>query len=111
MKKSQIEFDDYAKVDIRVGEIKHADPVVKSQKLLALQVDFGEDYGHVEILSGIAEFYQPDELLGKKCLFVANLAPRAMMGKTSNGMILAAGGEKPSLITVSSDIPAGTIIR
>ncbi|MEO6508552.1 MAG: tRNA-binding protein [Patescibacteria group bacterium] len=112
MKKDLIQYSDFQKLDIRVGEIKSAQPVEKSTKLLHLMVDFGSDYGEVEILSGIAQWYQPDDLVGNKYLFLANLEPKAMMGKLSNGMIFGADvDEKAILILVSTDLPNGTSIR
>lgn len=108
MKKELIKYDDFDKLDLRVGEIKTAVNVEKSKKLLLLTVDFGEDYGVVEILAGIALSYTPEQLIGNKYLFVANLEPRPMMGKVSNGMMLAGGEETVYLIQVSADIPGGT---
>lgn len=89
MKKSEISYSTFAELDIRVGLIKNAVPVEGSEKLLELTVDLGKDYGVVTILSGIAKWYTPDELVDKKSLFLANLAPRPMMGKISQGMLIA----------------------
>ncbi len=112
MKKDLINYSDFQKLDIRVGQIKEATPVEKSTKLLQLQVDLGEEYGVVEILSGIAQFYTPEEIIGKKFPFLANLEPKAMMSKTSNGMIMAAdAGDKPMLFPIDDSVPAGSIIR
>lgn len=112
MKKDTIQYDDFQKLDFRVGEVKTAEPVEKSNKLLALLVDLGPDYGEVEILSGIAKWYTPEDLIGNKYVFLANLEPRAMMGKTSNGMIFAAdSGEKAVLIQMNSNLENGTSLR
>lgn len=112
MKKPTITYDDFAKLDIRIGEVKEVKPVEKSEKLLELTVDFGEDYGQVTILSGIAKFYTPEELTGKKFPFIANLEPRKMMGKESNGMIMAADvAEKALLIPVDESAPNGSVLR
>ena len=111
MKKDIIQYSDFQKLDLRIGEVKSAVPVEKSTKLLALMVDFGEDYGEVEILSGIAQWYTPEDLVGNKFVFLANLEPRAMMGKTSNGMIIAADAEKPVLMKIENDIANGAAIR
>lgn len=90
---SEITFDDFLKVDIRVGTIISAEKVEKSKKLLKLQVDFGE-FGQRQILAGIAEtFAVPEFLHGRQTLFVVNLAPRKMMGLESHGMILAVPSE------------------
>lgn len=107
MKKELINYDDFDKLDLRVGEIKNAENLEKSKKLLLLTVDLGEDYGIVEILAGIALSYTPEQLVGNKYIFVANLAPRPMMGKVSNGMMLAGGEETTHLTQVSADIPNG----
>lgn len=111
MKKDICTFEDFSKTDIRVGEIMSAVPVTGSKKLLLMTVDIGPDYGVVEILAGIALSYTPENLIHNKFLFVANLAPRKMAEKISNGMILAASKDgKPYLIQVPSDIPAGTCL-
>ena len=83
MKKDTIAFTDFNKLDLRVGEVKEASLLEGSKKLILLKVDLGEDYGIVEILSGLAEFYQPDELIGNKYIFLANLEPKKIMGKNS----------------------------
>lgn len=106
-----INYDDFKKVEITIGEIKSAEPIEKAEKLLLLSVDFGEEKPRT-IVSGI-KMYFPDAqvLVGKKVGFVTNLEPRALMGYESQGMILAAhAGETFSLMEVSLDIPAGTRI-
>ena len=84
-----IEFDDFAKVDLRVGLVVEAEKVEKSKKLLKLQIDIGENE-HRQILAGISEHYQPEELIGKRVVVVANLKPRKLMGLESQGMVIAA---------------------
>lgn len=86
--KAEITYDDFAKLDIRIGTITEAERVPKSDKLLKLRVDDG--MGGRQILSGIAKHFTPDELIGKQVTFLANLAPRKMMGHESQGMILMA---------------------
>ena len=86
--KSEITYDDFAKMDIRIGTITEAERVPKSDKLLKLRVDDGRE-GR-QILSGIAKHFTPEELIGKQVTFLANLAPRKMMGMESQGMILMA---------------------
>ncbi|WP_020595505.1 methionine--tRNA ligase [Spirosoma panaciterrae] len=97
--RSEITYDDFAKMDIRVGTITEAERVPKSDKLLKLKVDDG--LGGRQILSGIAKHFSPEEVIGKQVTFLANLAPRKMMGLESQGMILMAEDRdgKLSLIT------------
>ena len=112
MKKPFCTFPDFDKLDIRVGEIKNAVPVEKSKKLYELFVDMGEEYGTVTILTGMQAFYKPEDFIGKKYLFLANLEPKPMAGKVSNGMIMS-GDEsgKPILIEVSTSLKNGLLIR
>lgn len=112
MKKDMIAFPDFVKLDLRVGEVKEASLLEGSKKLIILKVDLGEDYGVVEILSGLAPTYQPEDLLGNKYIVLANLAPKAMMGRDSNGMILVADDpEKFELIPLDKKLKTGTVIR
>jgi methionyl-tRNA synthetase len=112
MKKTVVEFEDFAKLDIRVGLIKKVVAIEKSQKLLNLTVDLGEDYGTVTILSGIAQHYTPEQLTGKKTFFIANLAPRPMMGLVSNGMLMATDLEgKPFIFFVDDPVVPGSAMR
>jgi putative transcription antitermination factor YqgF len=107
----QIKIEDWAKVEVRVGEIKSAEKIPETDKLLRLEVDFGEEKLR-QIVSGIAAFFpEPNILVGKKCAFVTNLEPRMLKGFESRGMILAAKfGESLSLLEVSVEIAAGTKI-
>lgn len=112
MKKDIISFPDFAKLDLRVGEVKEASLLEGSKKLIVLKVDLGEDYGVVEILSGLAPTYQSADLLGNKYIVLANLEPKQMMGKDSNGMILVADDpEKLVLIPLDKNLKTGTVIR
>ncbi len=112
MKKPFCTFPDFDKLDIRVGEVKDAKQLENSRKLIELTVDFGEEYGTVSILTGMALYYNPTEYIGKKYLFIANLEPRPMAGKVSNGMIMS-GDEngKPLLIEVNPSLKNGLLIR
>lgn len=112
MKKPLIEFADFLKLDARAGEIKTATAVPTSNKLLELTVDLGEEYGVVTILSGIAKHYTPESLIGKKVPVVANLAPKPMAGKVSNGFILMVDlpDHTPVLIELSPLTPNGSIL-
>ena len=104
----QIDIGDFAKVDIRVGVVLAAEVIKKSRKLLELRVDIGERQPR-SILAGIAETYSPAELVGRRVAVVANLKPRKMMGRVSQGMIVAASLEsgEPYLAGFSDDTPVG----
>ncbi|MCL5411785.1 MAG: methionine--tRNA ligase subunit beta [Patescibacteria group bacterium] len=104
----QISFEQFKKLDLRVGKIIVAARVEGSEKLLCLEIDLGEEKR--QILSGIAPFYQPEELLNKSVVIVANLEPRKIMGLESQGMLLCANADKPIFLTVISETPVGTKI-
>lgn len=111
MKKPNCTYADFLKLDLRIGEIKTASKLEGSEKLLILSVDFGEDYGTVEILSGIAKVYTPEKLMGNKYLFIANLEPRKLMGRYSNGMVFATDtSPRFQLIKVSKRLKNGTAL-
>ena len=107
----KITIDDFAKVDLRVGLVKVAERVPKSDKLLRLEVDIGTEVR--QVLAGIAEAYAPEMLVGRKVVIVANLAPRKMRGLESNGMIVAASleGGKPVLASFLEDVPVGARLK
>jgi methionyl-tRNA synthetase len=107
-----IGIDDFAKVELRVAQIKVAERIPKADKLLRLEVDLG--YETRQILSGIAEYYTPESLVGRKIVIIANLAPRKMRGLESNGMLLAASlgeGDKPVLAGFLEDVPLGARLK
>ena len=105
-----ITIDDFKKVELKVAKVLSAEPIEGSDKLLKLQIDLGSEQR--QILSGIAKFYKPEELVGRQIVIIANLEPRQMMGLESNGMILAAGdGELISLLAPDKELPPGTSIR
>jgi methionyl-tRNA synthetase len=107
--KPVISFDDFAKIDLRVGKVIACEEKEGSEKLLRLTVDFGEETRI--ILSGIKQWYTPEDLLGKQFIFVYNLAPRKIMDEESQGMILAAEGEKPLPLIPSEETTPGATIR
>ena len=112
MKKAIITFSDFEKMDMKVGEVKEASLVEGSTNLIKMKVDLGVDYGTVEIISGIAKWYKPENLCGNKYIFLANLEPKLMMGLSSNGMILVADDlEKPTLIPLDKSLKNGLVIR
>ena len=108
--KNIIEFDDFTKVDLRVGTIIEAENIPKSDKLLKLKVDTGLDQR--TILSGISKYYSPDEIINKKVMVLINLKPRKMMGFESEGMLLLAddGDGNLSLMQPDSDISDGAVV-
>ncbi len=107
----KITIDDFAKVELRVAQIKVAERVPKADKLLRLEVDLG--YEQRQILAGIAEAYSPESLIGRKVVIVANLAPRKLRGLESNGMIVAASleGGKPVLAGFLEDVEIGARLK
>jgi methionyl-tRNA synthetase len=108
---SPITYDDFAKLDLRVGKVMQAQPIAGKDKLLHLTVDLGEPAPRT-IVAGIAQAFKPEVLVGKQVIVVANLAPRKMAGLMSQGMILAAGDEQIlGLSAVDSDVPAGTRVK
>ncbi|NLX77257.1 MAG: methionine--tRNA ligase [Clostridiaceae bacterium] len=105
----QIGIDDFAKLDLRVAKVISCEKVEKSAKLLKLQLDIGIETR--QVVSGIAKYYTPEELVGKKVIMIANLKPAKLMGIESQGMILAACHENELVLaTVDGDIPAGSRI-
>jgi methionyl-tRNA synthetase len=111
MHRPQITIDDFMKVHLKVAKVLEAEKMPKSQKLLKLKVDAGEAEPRT-ILAGIAESYEPEALVGKSIVIVANLAPRKMMGIESNGMVLAASPDGGAAIVLNSEPAApGTRVR
>lgn len=106
----EISIDDFMKVSLKVAQIKACEKAPKSDKLYQLKLDDGE--GERQIVSGIALYYKPEELIGKKVIVVANLKPAKLRGVLSNGMLLAADkGDEASVIFVDDSIPVGSKIR
>jgi len=110
-KPQHISIDDFVKVDLRVAQILVAERVPKADKLLRLEVDLG--YEKRQILAGIAQYYEPEKLIGRKIVIVANLAPRKMRGLESNGMLLAASlpDGAPVLAGFLEDVPLGARLK
>jgi methionyl-tRNA synthetase len=107
----KISIDDFAKVELRVAQVKTAERVKGADKLLRLEVDLGTEVR--QLVAGIAEAYEPETLIGRKVVIVANLAPRKLRGLESNGMIVAASpeGGKPVLASFLEDVPVGTRLK
>jgi methionyl-tRNA synthetase len=109
---TKISIEDFAKVELRVGVVKSAERIQGADKLLKLLVDIGDEVR--QVLAGIALSYAPEDLVGRKVVIVANLAPRKMRGLESNGMLLAAAvgpDGKPVLCTFAEDVPAGAKVK
>jgi len=107
----KISIDDFAKIELRVGQVKVAEKVQGADKLLRLEVDIGTETR--QLVAGIAEAYAPETLIGRKVVIVANLAPRKLRGLESNGMIVAASieGSKPVLASFLEDVPVGARLK
>ena len=107
----KISIEDFAKVELRVGQVKVAERVKGADKLLRLEVDLGTEVR--QVVAGIAEAYAPETLVGRKVVVVVNLAPRKLRGLESNGMIVAASpeGGKPVLASFLEDVPVGTRLK
>lgn len=110
--KPTVGIEDFAKLDLRVGKVLHCEKLPKAKKLLVSQVDLGEEKPRT-IVSGIALYYTPEEMVGKTVVVVANLAPAKLCGVTSEGMILCATDAEGKVVLVSpiADVPAGGEVR
>jgi len=106
----RIDIAEFARLDLRVAQVLAAEKVAGSKKLVKMQIDLGSEQR--QIVAGIAEFYEPDTLVGRKVVVVANLKAAKLMGVESNGMVLAASpGGRAVLLGVDADVPAGTKVK
>jgi methionyl-tRNA synthetase len=106
----RISIEDFAKIQMRVGEVLEAERVAGSRKLIKMRVDIGSETR--QIVAGIAGAYEPEGLLHRKIILVVNLKPAKLMGIVSDGMVLAAvAGERPVLATFAEDVPNGSLLR
>jgi methionyl-tRNA synthetase len=107
----KISIDDFMKVDLRVAKVLEAEKVPNSRKLVKLKIDVGTE--ERTLVAGIAEAYEPEQLVGRTIVMVFNLKPAKLMGIESNGMVLAASpdGGKPTLVGFAQDVPPGTRVR
>src|SRR4030095_4323778 len=108
-----IDITDFAKVDLRVGQVLSAERLPKSDKLLLMKVDIGEEQPR-QLLAGIAQYYEPEKLIGRKVVIVANLKPRKLRGYESQGMVVAAsiGDEgRPVIATFTQEGPNGARLK
>jgi len=100
-----ISYEDFSKLDIRIGTIKEATPHPNADKLIILKIDEGKEEPR-QLVAGIKGYYKEEEIIGKKIVFLANLEPKPLRGEVSNGMILAAvERDSLALLTVDRDIP------
>ena len=107
----EISYNDFAKLDIRVGTVLAAERVPETDKLIQCTVDFGE-FGQRTIVSGIAEWKSPEQLVGKQLPYIVNLAPRVLKGIESQGMLLAASDENGvALLNPERTLAPGTKLR
>ena len=106
----EISIDDFFKVELRVATVIAAEPLLKADKLLKLQLDLGNEQR--QVVSGIAKFYTPEQMVGRKVVCVTNLKPVKLRGEWSQGMILAAShGDQLTLVTVAEDLPNGAVVK
>lgn len=109
--KTKVKIDDFLKLDIRIGEVKSVEDIENADKLYKLKVDFGP-FGVLQILSGIKEKIQKEDLIGRQFAFIVNLEARKMKGEVSEGMILATGEEEMSgLLIPNQKINNGDKVR
>lgn len=108
--KERISIDEFSKIEVRVGAVRSAERVPETDKLLRLMIDFGEEAGPRQIVSGIAAYVpEPAELVGRELAFVTNLAPRTIRGIESDGMLFAVGaGDAFAFLVPDREIPPGT---
>ena len=105
-----INFEEFQKIELKVAKVIQAERIKESEKLLKLEVDLDEEKR--QIVAGIAKFYQPEDLVGREIIMVANLEPRMIFGLESQGMLLAADvNGKPVLLKPDEEVPPGTKIR
>ncbi len=108
--KPRITIDDFSKIEVKIGTVRSAERVPETDKLLQLMIDFGEESGPRQIVSGIAAYVpEPETLIGRQLAFVTNLAPRTIRGLESNGMLFAVGsGTTFAFLTPDREVPPGT---
>ena len=106
-----VSYDDFAKLDIRVAKIIAAEPIEGKSRIVKGRIDLGND-DQRDVIIGGAQYYQPEDLIGKTVIVIANLEPKKMAGVESNAMLLAADvDDKPFWLTVNEDVPLGSPIK
>ncbi len=109
--KPEISYEDFAKLDIRLGTVLAVEKIENADKLLKCTIDFG-DYGTRIIVSGIAEWKTPEDLVGKQLPYIVNLAPRTLRGVESQGMLIAASDDSGvALLSPEREVPRGTTLK
>ena len=108
--KARISIDEFSKIEVKVGTVKTAEYILETDKLLRLTVDFGEEAGLRQIVSGIRKYVdEPEELINRQLCFVTNLEPRTIKGFESNGMLFAVGQDDSfAFLTPHKEVPPGT---
>ncbi len=108
---SNVSYDDFAKLNIRVAKIIGAEPIEGKSRIIKGRIDLGNDDLRDVIIGG-AQYYQPEDMIGKTVIVIANLEPKKMAGVESNAMLLAADvDDKPFWLTVNEDVPLGSPIK
>ena len=108
---STVSYDDFAKLDLRVAKIISTEPIEGKSRIIKGKIDLGSD-DQRDVIIGGAQYFQPDEIIGKTVIVLANLEPKTMAGVESNAMLLAADvDDKPYWLTVEEDIPLGSPIK
>lgn len=110
MTKPRISIDEFSKIEVQIGTVRTAERVPETDKLLRLTVDFNEESGPRQIVSGIAKYVEtPEDLVGRQLAFVTNLEPRTIRGLESNGMLFAVGSDDTfAFVVPDREVPPGT---
>jgi len=108
---TNVSYDDFAKLDIRVAKIIKAEPIEGKSRIIKGRIDLGNN-DQRDVIIGGAQYYQPEDIVGKTVIVIANLEPKKMAGVVSNAMLLAADvDDKPFWLTVNEDVPLGSPIK
>jgi len=108
---TNVSYDDFAKLDIRVAKIIKAEPIEGKSRIIKGRIDLGND-DQRDVIIGGAQYYQPEDIVGKTVIVIANLEPKKMAGVVSNAMLLAADvDDKPFWLTVNEDVPLGSPVK
>ncbi|AFS80518.1 tRNA-binding domain-containing protein [Candidatus Nitrosopumilus koreensis AR1] len=108
---SNVSYDDFAKLDIRVAKIIATEPIEGKSRIIKGRIDLGND-DHRDVIIGGAQYFQPEDIVGKTVIVLANLEPKKMAGVESNAMLLAADvDDKPFWLTVEEDVPLGSPVK